>query len=77
MNSRELKEQTIIAVVIIIIYLLRMLYKILYMKILNRLVRSKKILIRRRILSIRPVNEFCITWNDIKEKIVILKFHRA
>lgn len=42
MNSRELKEQTIMAVVVIIIYLLRMLYKILYMKILNRLVRSKK-----------------------------------
>lgn len=61
MNSRELKEQTIIAVVIIIIYLLRMLYKILYMKILNRLVKSKKILIQRNILSIRPVNEFCIT----------------
>lgn len=42
MNSRELKEQTIMAVVVIIIYLLRMLYKILYMKILNRLVGSKK-----------------------------------
>lgn len=42
MNNRELKEETIIAVVIIIIYLLRMLYKILYMKILNRLVGSKK-----------------------------------
>lgn len=42
MNIRELKEETIIAVVIIIIYLLRMLYKILYMKILNRLVGSKK-----------------------------------
>lgn len=42
MNSRELKEQTIIAVVVIIIYLLRMLYKILYMKILNRLVGAKK-----------------------------------
>lgn len=42
MNSRELKEQTIMAVVVIIIYLLRMLYNILYMKILNRLVGSKK-----------------------------------
>lgn len=42
MNSRELKEQTIMAVVVIIIYLLRMLYKILHMKILNRLVGSKK-----------------------------------
>lgn len=41
MNSRELKEQTIMAVVVII-YLLRMLYNILYMKILNRLVGSKK-----------------------------------
>lgn len=42
MNNRELKEETIIAVVIIIIYFLRMLYKILYMKILNRSVGSKK-----------------------------------
>lgn len=42
MNSRELKEQTIIAVVVIIIYLLRILYKILYMKILSRLVGAKK-----------------------------------
>lgn len=42
MKNRELKEQTITAVLITIIYFLRILYKILYMKILNRLVGSKK-----------------------------------